>query len=129
MFGSGDQLTRFEVQFRGQGVPIREFRNIREYGDIDLIPGVRFRQLRTLASGLRPMQALAARGMRCLVHEYGLQIASKTFGPGVWAYYRKKFFRSLSESQAADIRALMQQDARDWLDNKIRFPRSKYRNY
>ena len=128
LFGPGDQLTRFEVQFRGQGVPIREFRNIREYGDIDLISGVRFRQLRTLASGLRPMQALAARGMRCLVQEYGLQIASKTFGPGVWAYYRKKFFRSLSESQAPDIRALMQQDARDWLDDKIRFPRSKYRN-
>ncbi len=128
LFAADDQLTRFEIQFRGKGVPIKTFVDIRGYGDIDLIPGVTFRQLRRPAPTLKPLQALAARGMKCLVQEFGLQIASKTFAPGVWAYYRKKFFRSMSDSQIRDLRSLMQRDARDWLNDKIRFPRSKYQN-
>jgi hypothetical protein len=123
VFRKDDQLTRLEVQFRGKGVPIREFAHIRRYGHIDLLKGVSFLGLQQLRRTLKPQQRLAAERLRSMVQEVGLQNASKRFSPSEWLYLSKTYFEPTSNAMIPDIRALMQKSARDWLENRIRFPR------
>jgi hypothetical protein len=123
VFREDDQLTRIEVQFRGRGVPIRELAHIRRYGDIDLLKGVSFLDLLRLRSTLKPQQRLAAERLRSLVQEVGLQNASKRFSPPEWVYLSKTYFEPASKATIPDIRTLMQKSARDWLEDRIRFPR------
>ncbi len=124
VFTEQDDLTRFEVQFRGKGVPIREFANIRRYADIDLLKDVSFLNLLQLRSNLKLQQRLAAERLQSLVQEVGLQNASKMLSPSEWAYVSKKYFEPTYKAAIPDIRALMQKSARDWLEDRIRFPRS-----
>jgi len=123
VFKEDDQLTRLEVQFRAKGVPIREFGQIRRYGDIELLKGVSFLELQQLRSTLKPQQRLAAEGLRSIVLEVGLQNASKRFSASEWQYLSKTYFKVPSKTIIPDIRVLMQKSARDWLENRIRFPR------
>jgi len=123
IFRKDDQMTRLEVQFRGKGVPIREFAHIRRYGDIDLLKGVSFLELRQLRSTLKPQQRLAAERLQSMVQEVGLQNASKRFSPSEWVYLCDTYFEPASKAALPDIRALMQKSARDWLEDRIRFPR------
>jgi hypothetical protein len=124
VFADDNDFSRIEVQFRGKGVPIREFARIRHYGDIDLLKGVDFLNLLQLRSKLKLQQLLAAERIQLLVQEVGLQIASKRFSPSEWAYLSKKYFAPTSKPDIPDIRALMQKSARDWLEDRLRFPRS-----
>jgi hypothetical protein len=119
-----DTITRVEVQFRGNGVPIREFTEIGGYADVDLLKGVTFLQFRPLRRGLKPLQLLAAMGMQSLVQEVGLQNAAKRFSAASnWAYLSEKFFEPVPEADMPDVRFLMQESARDWLENRRRFAR------
>ena len=108
----------------GKGVPIREFVHIRRYGDIDLLKGVSFLKLLELRTNLKPLQLLAAERLQSLVQEVGLQNASKKFSPSEWAYLKAKFFAPISKTDIPDIRSRMQTSARDWLEDRLRFPRS-----
>jgi hypothetical protein len=122
-----DQLTRIEVQFRGKGVPIRRFRDIRAYAEVDLLKDVAFLKMLRLRKGLKPRQTLEAQGMRALIEQYGLQIASKAFTPPEWAYLAKKYFEPLPHSMDSYIRTQMRRSANDWLQDRIRFPRGRRR--
>lgn len=123
IFRDKDDLTRLEVQFRGKGVPIREFINIRRYADIDLLKGVSFLNLLRVRSNLKPLQLLAAERLQWLIEGLGLQNASKRFLPSEWAYLSTKLLALTSKDDIPDIRALMQKSARDWLEDRLRFPR------
>ena len=124
IFRENDALTRLEVQFRGRGVPIREFANIRRYADIELLKGVNFLSLLSVRSGLKPLRLLAAERLQSLVQELGLQNTSKRFLPPEWAYLSATLFAPTAKDDMPDIRSLMQKSARDWLEDRIRFPRS-----
>jgi hypothetical protein len=124
VFKENDELTRLEVLFRGKGVPIREFANIPRYADIDLLKGVSFLSLLSVRSGLKPLRLLAAERLQWLVQELGLQNASKRFLPSEWAYLSATLLAPTSKDDMPDIRSLMQKSARDWLEDRIRFPRS-----
>jgi hypothetical protein len=123
-----NHLTRIEVQFRGKGVPVPEFSQIRRYADIDLLDGVTFLKARRLRKNLKPQQILAAERLQSMVREVGLQNASKKFSAAQWAYLNKKLFEPVSESDLPDVRFLMQESARDWLESRKRFPRLKVTN-
>jgi hypothetical protein len=114
-------LTRLEVQFKGKGVPIREFSRIREYKDIDVLRGVSFERIVQIPNDLKPLQILQAEGLRSLVSRLGLQNASKRFAPSEWAYIRKKYLRP--SDGFPDLRFLMKREVEDWLRNVFRFPR------
>ncbi len=122
-FSDDECLTRFEVQFRGKGVPFRDFRDISRYAHIDLLKNVTFLKLRRLRPDLKPQQILAAERMRDLVHEVGLQNASKRFSAPWWAYTSTRLFEPASQENIPDIRFLMQKSVLDWLEDRIRFPR------
>jgi hypothetical protein len=123
VFRGDDELTRIEVQFRSKGVPIKEFVHIRCYADIDLLKGVGFLELQPLRSNLKPQQRLAAERLRSMVQELGLQNASKRFSPSEWSYVSKTYFEPGSKAIIPNIPALMQKSAREWLEDRIRFPR------
>jgi hypothetical protein len=118
---TNQDLTRFEVQFKGKGVPIREFSRIREYKDIDVLRGVSFEKIMQIRNDLKPLQILQAEGLRCLVARLGLQNASKRFAASEWAYLRKKFL--IPSVDLPDLRFLMKRGIEDWLGNVFRFPR------
>ena len=123
IFREKDDLTRLEVQFRGKGVPIREFANIRRYADIDLLKGVSFLNLLGIRSNLKPLQLLAAERLQWLVQELGLQNASKRYLPSEWAYLSTKLLAPTLRDDIPDIRTLIRKSARDWLEDRLRFPR------
>ena len=123
MYENGADLTRIEVQFRGRGVPIRDFIHIRDYGEINLLRNVVFFTPLRLVAHLKPQQLLAGERLLFLVKEYGLQNVAKRFPPAVWTHLTRKFFNQTSAPAIPDVHALMQKSARDWLNNRIRFPR------
>jgi hypothetical protein len=114
-------LTRLEVQFKGKGVPIREFSRIREYKDIDVLRGVSFERIVQIPNDLKPLQILQAEGLRSLVSRLGLQNASKRFAASEWASIRKKYLRP--NDGFPDLRFLMKRGIEDWLESRRRFPR------
>jgi hypothetical protein len=79
VFREDDQLTRLEVQFRGKGVPIREFAQIRRYGDIDLLKGVSFLELLRVRGTLKPQQRLARRDSDPLCRRSGCKMLQRDF--------------------------------------------------
>jgi len=123
VFRSDDLLTRCEVQFRGAGVPIRKFSEIRCYADIDMLERVSFLQFCRLPATCKPQQILAAERLHALVGEVGLQIASKRFSAAEWAQLNKKFFEPMSKEDIPDVRSLMKKSVVDWLEDRVRFPR------
>ena len=122
-FSEGTLLTRFELQFRGKGMPIRFFRDLSRLRYLNLMWNVKFRKLHRLKTDLQPMEQLAARGMRCIVERDGLQMASRQFSPSVWKFYRDKFFEPANDYDLPNINQMMRKQIADWLDSKIRFPR------
>ncbi|MCU1317706.1 MAG: hypothetical protein JWN63_3028 [Candidatus Acidoferrum typicum] len=129
IFREKDALTRLEVQFRGKGVPIREFADIRRYADIDLLKGVSFLDLLRIRSNLKPLQLLAAERLQWLVRELGLQNASKRYLPSEWVYLSTKLLAPALKDDIPDIRTLMRKSARDWLEDRIRFPHLQLRDW
>jgi hypothetical protein len=123
VYDGKDHLTRVEVQFRGGGVPIRHFCDIRKYAKIDLVPDLAFWKFPKKRDGLRPIQLLAAEGLLNRIQKLGLQATSKTFSAQEWAYLTKKFLIPIPEEDCPDLNELMRKSARDWLNDRIRFPR------
>jgi hypothetical protein len=120
-YKADDQLTRIEVQLCGKGVPIRGLNQIQRYADIDLLRNVTFLKFRPFRRNLKPLQLLAAHGLQALVQAFGLQNALKRFSAAESAYLIQKFFEP--DMDMPDVHFLMQESTRDWLEDRLRFPR------
>jgi hypothetical protein len=121
-FGRREHLTRLEVQFRGKGVPIRRFVDIRKYGEINLLRGLKFWKTKARAA-LTPVQRLAAEALDVRSRQIGLQGASKDFTASEWANLKKKLLEGIPRTDFPDIHRLFKNSIRDWLEDRIRFPR------
>jgi hypothetical protein len=124
-FGSGEHLTRIEVQLKGRGVPFKKIHHLHRYAAIDLLGGLHFRQLKRLQDDARPLHLLAAGRLRGLIHKYGLQAVKKRFSSSQWAYFEKTLFRVLKAEEIPDLRVRLKRSIEDWLENRIRFPRGR----
>jgi len=125
MLDRNDELTRLEVQLRGAGVPFKKIRNLHRYADVDLLASVEFRKLKKLQAGRKPLHGLAAGHLEHLISQYGLHATKKRFSAPQWAYIEKLFFRHAQRNEVPDIRAHMKKSIRDWLNDRIRFPRGQ----
>jgi hypothetical protein len=121
-FGRHEHLTRLEVQFRGKGVPIRRFVDIRKYGEMNLLEGLKLWKTKVRA-GLTPVQRLAAEALNARSREIGLQGVSKDFTASEWANLKKRLLEGIPRSDFPDIHTLFKNSVRDWLEDRIRFPR------
>jgi hypothetical protein len=124
VFRADDVVTRLEVQLRGQGVIYRDFSDIRKFGEIDLLAGVRFRRLRKIRDDLTLIERFAAERVRDIVAKVGLQNFAKQFRPGVAAYLESKFFAEVRDGDFPDLRSRMRESIKGWLNDNVRFPRA-----
>jgi hypothetical protein len=122
-FGSGEYLTRVEVQLKGSGVPFKKIRHLRRYADVDLLGQLHFRRLKRLRDDAKPLHFLAAGGLRRLIHKYGLHAVKKQFSPSHWDYIERTLFRTLEGEEMPDLHLRLKRSIEDWLENRIRFPR------
>ena len=125
LFQPGDQLTRIEVQLKGNGVPFKKIRDLHRYMEVDFLERVRFRKLRALRKGAKPLHLLAAAHLRHLIQRYGLHATKKRFSPSQWAYIEKTLFQTLEGKEIPDLRLRLKRSIEDWLENRIRFPRCR----
>jgi hypothetical protein len=116
-------LTRIEIQFKGNGLPFKKFVDIKRYADIDLLADLSFWKAGRKRDGMTPMESLAAEGLLRKIDEDGLQMALKMFSAQERAYVVKNFLQPARQSKLLDLSELMRKSARDWLENRIRFPR------
>jgi hypothetical protein len=119
---TNEVLTRLEVQFRGKGVPIREFLRIGEYRHVDVLRGVSFERILPTPKAQKPLQVLAAEGLRSLTQKFGLQNASKRFSASEWAHLEKTFFAPMP-ADFPNLHSLMKKSVLDSIENRLRFPR------
>ena len=121
----GDSLTRVEVQLTASGVLHPNFRDIQEYADKDLLSDSVFPRLRAfLPPDLKPISRLAGEYLQLLANTVGLQAAAKTVSPSEWSYLRRKFFPQDPPGAFPSLNELLKKSTRDWLDDRIRFPRT-----
>jgi hypothetical protein len=118
-----DRLTRLEIQLQGRGVPIRNFREIDRFGKDSLLRGLSFWKLASKRKGLTNVESLAAEGLLHKIEAYGLQGAAKMYTSQAWAYLSKKLLMPMPETSFPNLDRLMRKSIRDWLDNRVRFPR------
>ena len=121
---SRDSLTRIEVQLKGAGVPFKRLENIHKYARIDLLENLRWLRLRTKAEPSKAAQYLAQEGLRALIRTNGLQRVSKMFPSAVWAWIREKYFEPMQNSDRPKLNARLRKSVQEWLDRRIRFPRT-----
>jgi hypothetical protein len=121
-FPGATEVTRFEVQLRGRGVPIRPFERLSEYARLDLLENVKFVHFR-IPVGLGAMERLAARALKVCASEVGIQRLSKCFSGNEWLKIRSKLLSQSSVPGLPDIHTLFQESKREWLERPIRFPR------
>lgn len=126
-YSRDDSWTRVEVQLRGRALPYRKLADIKNYADMDLLSGISFWSIGRKKEGLTPRDALAAEALLHKIEQLGLQVTSKLYPSSKWAYLQEKFFIPASESQFPNLSRLMQSSIRDWLQNRIRFPRLQKR--
>jgi hypothetical protein len=117
----GDSLTRLEIQLKGKGVPFRRLSQLCRYADIDPLKNVKFMEFR-MSKDLNPIQLLAAERLHGMIAEIGLQATSKRFSAGDWVLLKKLLF-DVQEEAMPRLRSLMRMSIRDWLDDRLRFPR------
>jgi hypothetical protein len=123
-YSTSDQLTRVEVQLRGRGLPYRRLRDIERYGELDLLSQLSFWEIkRTNKKSLKPIEALATEGLLYKIDRFGLQATSKMFASQAWAYLQRKLLTPASKSELLRVSTLMKKSIRDWLEDRIRFPR------
>lgn len=120
---SDDQVTRVEVQLRGRGLPFRRLRDIERYAEVDLLSGMSFWELPRKKENLSTTDALAAEGLLSQIERFGLQVASKMYTAQTWAYLSKKYLIPASELKFPNLEKLMRKGVRDWLEDRLRFPR------
>ncbi len=122
-YGPNDHLTRIEVQLRGRGLPFRDFDEIEDYAEMHLLLNLSFWEFGLKKKRLTVMQDLAAEGFLKRIEQYGVAGTSKLYSPQVFAGLCKKFLIPASKSPVPDLDELMQKSKRDWLEDRIRFPR------
>jgi hypothetical protein len=110
------------VQFKSD-LPIRRFDHLKEYAELDLLANLSFWEAGRRQDGLNIPESLAAERFLLLIDEFGLQMASKRYSSQTWAPLAKKFLRPAPESKFPDLNELLRKSARDWLEDRIRFPR------
>jgi hypothetical protein len=115
-------LTRVEVQFK-RNLPIRRLDQLGGYADLELLPNLSFWKVGTKREGLKTKDSLAAEGLLRRIEEYGLQTTSKMFSSSEWAYLTKTLLQRIPDSKFPDLNKLLQKSARDWLEDRLRFPR------
>ncbi len=123
IYEPSERLTRIEVQLRGRGVPFKKVRHLHRYADIDVLGRFHLRRLRRLRVDAKPLHLLAAGGLRRLIYKYGLHAVKKRYSPPQWAYIEKTLFQVLEGQEIPDLRHRLKRSIRDWLENRIRFPR------
>jgi hypothetical protein len=123
--GPNKDLSRIEVQFRGRGVPVRKFLNIRKYGEMNLLRNITFLQTK-IRSKLTPVDRLTAEGIAARARQVGLQVVSKRFTAAQWASLAKRLFEPNSRSRFEDLQARFMKSVREWLDDVRRFPRKRW---
>lgn len=116
-------VTRVEVQFR-RDLPYKRFDHLKRYAELDLLPNLSFWQAGSKRNGLKTKDTLAAEGLLRRIDEYGLQLASKMFSSSEWAYLSKTLLQLAPDPRFPDLNKLLQKSADDWLENRIRFPRT-----
>ena len=60
-----------------------------------------------------------------MTEELGLQGTAKRFSPSEWAYVKKTFLTQMEGAEVPDVKLLMRKSMRDWLEDRVRFPRAK----
>jgi hypothetical protein len=122
-YATDDQIARIEVQLRGKGLPYRRFRDIERYGEVDLLSGMAFWELARKKRNLSTTDSLAAEGLLSQIEQFGLQMTSKRYTAQTWAYLAKRNLIPASELPFPNLGKLMRKGVRDWLEDRIRFPR------
>ncbi len=115
-------LTRVEVQFK-RDLPFRHFDELGRYSELELLQNLSFWKVGTKREGLKAKDTLAAEGLLRRIEEYGLQMTSKMFSSSEWDYLTKTLLQRVPDSKFPDLNKLLQKSARDWLEDRIRFPR------
>jgi len=124
-FRKGENLTRIEVQMRGAGAPIRLFAEIEKYADLDLLKDLSFKAWARKNENLKPKDVLAAEGLLAKIDQWGVQVTSKMYPSSTWAYLQKKFLRPAGPTDFPDLNKRLKKSARDWMENLLRFPRTR----
>jgi hypothetical protein len=117
-------LTRFEVQLIGQGVPFPSFEQLERFREIDVLAGVEFLKFKPIRPGLTTQQFLAAEALQTRIATNGLQAVLKDFPSSDVAYLISKYFRDADPDDLPDVRDLMQDSISMWLSDVRRFPRT-----
>jgi len=124
-FRIAEMLTRIEVQLRGGStLPYSRFEDIEKYAELDLLKGVSFMTWARKRENLKPMEVLASEGLLAKIDQWGIQMTSKMYPSSTWAYLQKKFLRPAEAGDFPDLNELLKKSTRDWIENRIRFPRT-----
>jgi hypothetical protein len=114
--------TRVEVQYRGSGVPFRNFADMERYTELDMLTDLSFWKAGRKRKGLSPTDSLASEALLIRINDFGLQAALKMFPAQERPYIVKKFLESSGEP-FPNLNSLMRKSVREWLEDVIRFPR------
>jgi hypothetical protein len=117
------KLTRIEVQLKGAGVPYQKLAQLPRYAQCDLLSSLQFFTLH-IPDDRPPAEGFTALGLRTTIRKYGQVAASKMVPAQNWASLRKTYFKAASGATVLGLTSRMQKSVRDWLDDRIRFPRS-----
>ncbi|HSY59120.1 MAG TPA: hypothetical protein VK795_06135 [Terriglobales bacterium] len=117
------EIARLEVQLRGKGVPIRDFRDIHRYLEFDVLGPLEVRRVIAAFDATKPTSFLAARGFRSVVSEYGLDGALKLFPSSNRSFLKEKYLGAPLKDQLSSLAIGLRKGTSDWLADRIRFPR------
>jgi hypothetical protein len=120
---SVEHVARLEVQLKGRALPFRNFRDIEQYPDLDVLSGISFWKSGFKREGLTTTAALAAEALLRTINDYGLQVTSKRFSPQTWMYLQNKLLIPASRPSVPNLKRLMRNAIRDWMKDRIRYPR------
>ena len=124
-YSDSDRITRIEIQLKSKGLPFRMFSEIERYAELNLLSEVSFWKFGRKRNGLKPTAALAAEGLLRKIQDHGMQAASKMYPAQTWANLQKRYLVPASHSAFPNLNEQMKNSIRDWLNDRIRFPRFK----
>ena len=122
LYQVGDDLTRLEIQLKGKGVPFPRLSQLSHYADLDLLHDVRFTEFR-MSDDLSALKRLAAERLLFMIQEFGLQATSKRYSSGLWLRLKKLLLANVREEPSLDLGVVLKKSTRDWLENRLRYPR------
>jgi len=117
------EITRFEIQLRGKAIPLRDFRELGQYSEIDVLGPLEIRKIVATFQPSKPSLFLAAKGFRHVVSKYGMDGALKLFPSAHRAFLKRKFLGPALRTELASIRNELRRGTSEWLADRIRFPR------